>query len=543
MGAFDDFMQSLVGGSEESSVSNQGGLNVSQGMNVANGINANYGLNEAGSFGTSKSQGQSTSSGSSSSSGGSSSSSSSSGSSQSTQDVWAGQSPFLQEVYKAASAGNADAQAAIQNLSPAIQNQLGNLSQAGTNAYNQQLAGGAAAGMGPSAVGQLQSQVSQMGPTQASQLGPSALGGMQGQGLQQQMLNEYNGSNPYMSGMKDMIAEDAQRLKQQNLGSLDARAAAAGMSGSSGYRNQVSDMMENVDENAMNAMTNLGYQANTQAIQDRMRLSGAADQMNMAAAGAGDQYAMQLAGMNDQNMFNRAGMTDQFNMNQAGAIDQYGMQQAGMMDQNVANALGQTNALQQSAMNQYNPSMMGLQAANQFGQIIGGPTVLGNSSSTNSSTSSGSSYNSSNSVNNSQSTNNSLSNNSSFSNGMNMGLGMNQAIGINGSYGANTGSSAGNGTSSDGLIPAVAQGVAAHKASDARLKTNIRPEGVIDGVNMYSWDWKDDAPVRGDMNYGVLAQEVALTHPDAVSEVDGYLAVDYSKLGRAGRAALSRMGE
>lgn len=444
-------MGTLFGGSDSQSINNSGGLNVSQGMNVANGINANYGLNEAGSFGTSESQGQSTSSG------GSFNSSSSQGSSSSTQDIWGEQSPFLQEVYKAASAGNADAQAAIQNLQPGIQNQMGNIAAGGQQGFNQMLAGGNAANLGPSAVGNLgASQISQMGQTQASQLGPSALGNMQGQGLQQQMLNDYNGNNPYMSGMKDMIAEDAQRLKQQNLGSLDARAAAAGMSGSSGYRNQVSDMMENVDENAMNAMTNLGYQANTQAIQDRMRLSGAADQMNMAAAGAGDQYAMQLAGMNDQNMFNRAGMTDQYNMNQAGALDQYNMQQAGMMDQNMGNAMANTNAMQQTAMNQFNPAMASLNAANQFGQIIGGPTTLTQSESQNSSSSSGGSSNQS------QSTNSSLSNNSSFSNGMNMGLGMNQAIGINGAYGANTGSGASSGNTQNGVVPAVASGVGAY---------------------------------------------------------------------------------
>ena len=126
---------------------------------------------------------------------------------------------------------------------------------------------------------------------------------------------------------------------------------------------------------------------------------------------------------------------------------------------------------------------------------------------------------------------------------MNMGLGMNQSIGINGSYGANTGSTASDGTSSDGLVNAAANGLAAHNKSDVRLKKNIKPEGNIDGVNMYSWDWKDDAPVKGDMNYGVLAQEVAQTHPGAVFEADGYLTVDYSKLGRAGRVALARMGE
>ena len=63
----------------------------------------------------------------------------------------------------------------------------------------------------------------------------------------------------------------------------------------------------------------------------------------------------------------------------------------------------------------------------------------------------------------------------------------------------------------------------------------------IDGINMYTWDWKDEA-LSSPMNYGVIAQEVAETHPEAVVTGEhGYMMVDYSKLGRAGEAALSRM--
>ena len=412
-----DIFDMLFGGSETSSTNT--GSNIGANQNAS--ISSNLGLNlnsaqggsssvsNAGSSNVSSSAGQSTSMGNSSSSGGA------SGSSQSSQDVWSGQSPFLQQVYQSAAAGNADAQAAIQNLTPGIQNQIGDLSQSGMNAYNQQLAGG-----------------------NAANLGPSQVAGMQGGGLQQQMLNEYNGQNPYMAGMKDQIADDAQRLKQQNLGSLDARAAAAGMSGSSGYRNQVGDMMESVDDQALNAMTNLGYQSNNQAIQDRIRLSGAADQYNMQAAGAGDQYAMQ---------------------------------QAGMMDQNVSSGLGQTNALQQSAMNQYNPAMMGQQAAAMFGQTIGGPTVLGNSSSSNSS------FNNSNSVNNSQSTNNSMGRGNSFSNSVSdsfnnsMGVGVNMggAMGFGNGYNSGFNNGVSNGSSTNGAIPAIAAGYSAFNPATAAL--------------------------------------------------------------------------
>ncbi len=77
--------------------------------------------------------------------------------------------------------------------------------------------------------------------------------------------------------------------------------------------------------------------------------------------------------------------------------------------------------------------------------------------------------------------------------------------------------------------------------SDARLKENIEHVERIDGINMYTWDWKDEA-MSSPMNYGVIAQEVAETHPEAVVTGDhGYMMVDYSKLGRAGEVALAGM--
>ena len=486
-------------GSTSKQKSNQSSSGVNSSNSVNSGLGVNYGTSTGGNFGftnggsqnTSGSSNFGSSSGQSTSSGGSFNSSSSQGSSSSTQDIWGAQSPFLQQVYEAAANGNADAQAQIQQLQPGIQDQMGSLSQAGQNAYNQQLAGG-----------------------NAANLGPSQVAGMQGNSLQQQMLNGYDGANPYMAGMKDQIAQDAQRLKQQNLGSLDARAAAAGMSGSSGYRNQVGDMMENVDENALNAMTNLGYQANNQAVQDRIRLSGAADQYNMQAAGAGDQYAMQ---------------------------------QAGMMDQTAANALGQTNALQQSAMNQFNPAMMGQQSAALFGQTIGGPTTLTNSQSQNTSSSTGGSSQESQSTNSSMNRGNSFGQGTSFNNGMNMGfnnsmnMGANMSGGVANSFGQN--SSQGNSSGSSFGVDGKGVGALIGAFSDARLKHNIRPAGSVDGVNMYEWDWRDDAPVTSPMTYGVLAQEVAETHPEAAKEHEsGYLMVDYSRLGKAGEAAIARMG-
>ena len=73
-----------------------------------------------------------------------------------------------------------------------------------------------------------------------------------------------------------------------------------------------------------------------------------------------------------------------------------------------------------------------------------------------------------------------------------------------------------------------------NKISDIRLKENITKVGSLDsGINLYTWDWtKEGKRLAGDTPaYGVLAQEVQQTMPEAVTRGDhGYLMVNYSKL-------------
>jgi hypothetical protein len=63
--------------------------------------------------------------------------------------------------------------------------------------------------------------------------------------------------------------------------------------------------------------------------------------------------------------------------------------------------------------------------------------------------------------------------------------------------------------------------------SDERLKTVIYEIGLLDsGVYLYVFRWKS-GPKAGQLDVGVLAQEVQKVMPDAVREVDGYLQVNY----------------
>lgn len=74
---------------------------------------------------------------------------------------------------------------------------------------------------------------------------------------------------------------------------------------------------------------------------------------------------------------------------------------------------------------------------------------------------------------------------------------------------------------------------AASMFSDRRLKSNIRYTGDERGIRKYSWAWNKLANALGlhGHGHGVMADEVEESHPDAVSTKDGYLIVDYSKLG------------
>ena len=69
--------------------------------------------------------------------------------------------------------------------------------------------------------------------------------------------------------------------------------------------------------------------------------------------------------------------------------------------------------------------------------------------------------------------------------------------------------------------------------SDIRLKKNIKFDSVVNGYNVYTWDWEDEAIARvgSAPTRGVLAQEIMQTRPDLISkDEDGYLMVNYGGL-------------
>ena len=85
------------------------------------------------------------------------------------------------------------------------------------------------------------------------------------------------------------------------------------------------------------------------------------------------------------------------------------------------------------------------------------------------------------------------------------------------------------------IIGGIATVGAAKVASDIRLKEDIQHfDTMPNGVKLYTWKWNEEGKRIGADRYpgfGVLAQEIQETHPDAVSEgEDGYLLVNYRKV-------------
>jgi len=66
--------------------------------------------------------------------------------------------------------------------------------------------------------------------------------------------------------------------------------------------------------------------------------------------------------------------------------------------------------------------------------------------------------------------------------------------------------------------------------SDARLKHDIEHVGNVDGVNVYEFRYLPEIDPTQTKYRGAMAQELLLTHPDAVHLVDDYYKVDYSQL-------------
>jgi len=98
---------------------------------------------------------------------------------------------------------------------------------------------------------------------------------------------------------------------------------------------------------------------------------------------------------------------------------------------------------------------------------------------------------------------------------------------ISGDYGGSTTAPGPSGLDTIGKLASIAS--VFMPGSDIRIKENIVPEGTTwNGFNVYTYNYKYNDPSH--RSRGVMAQEVELTRPDAVVEIDGVKHVNYGVL-------------
>ena len=94
-------------------------------------------------------------------------------------------------------------------------------------------------------------------------------------------------------------------------------------------------------------------------------------------------------------------------------------------------------------------------------------------------------------------------------------------------WGANRGAE---GAAAGSEMMATGTAIGGIMGSDRRLKTDIERIGMHDALNIGIYKFRYHWDPEGTVRVGVIAQELKEVLPEAVIEVEGYLAVDYSKL-------------
>jgi len=264
--------------------------------------------------------------------------------SQSTQDIWGPQGDALSGLYK-------DASSWFNNNSGGIQggaNQAGDLSQGAINSvagpWQQNLQGGNLAGydIGSYLSGQIGQNrdinggtataqqfgagpgvsSNQMGPGMNLEAGPGVQNHSVGQLNSTEAQNSFDrnvGPGGSLDNMKGMYRQDANNARDDMLGSMDARAAASGMSGGSGHGNAIGRGQEGINQNLQSQMAQTGYDAYNRDLDRQLGIAGDKDTMNQQRAGWDQQNSFNTQNANQQNRFQvgQANQGNQFKYDEA----------------------------------------------------------------------------------------------------------------------------------------------------------------------------------------------------------------------------------
>lgn len=260
--------------------------------------------------------------------GGSFSKSDSESESEYSQDVWGPQGDALKELYSNVGGLFGQTNTGMQGQIPGAVDQMNQVMASADPTWKDQMAGGVYQDMGL--------QGSLMDSLNRSMNNPSAMSEINA------MIMGGSGNN-YADAMKSQYMQDADRAQKMMMSNMDLGAVGAGQSGSSRHGVAQGIGMEGINRELQRNLAETGFDTFDKDLNRKLEIAGMADQGTLAS----------------QQMM--ANMLSQQNQAAQGGL-----------------AYGQN--MQNLAMGQFSPYMMPWQAAGQYGNIIGAPTVLGSGS-------------------------------------------------------------------------------------------------------------------------------------------------------------------
>ena len=230
----------------------------------------------------------------------------------------------LTKMYGAAADTFGNTGSAINTQTPGAQSYIDQTNQSAMPEWQNQLAGGVYQGMDNANALSNSLQQSLSNPTATSQIYGQMMGGQ---------------GNNYADAMKASYTGDANRATDNMLASLDARAAASGMSGGSRHGVATSQGMYDINSNLQKNLAQTGYDTFDKDLANKLNIAQQADQGTLARQ-------QMMSGMLNS---------------------QQGVQ---------SNALGQGQNMQNLGMGSFAPTMMPWQNMSNYANSIGSPTVL-----------------------------------------------------------------------------------------------------------------------------------------------------------------------
>lgn len=336
------------------------------------------------------------------------SSNSSNSTGQFSQNVFRKQVPYLQDLW--GTSGNVGNQVLgrLNQSMPGVVDTQNQITTGGMGGWQNLMNGGAFAGVnGSDIAGTIQQQLAGINGNQMQ--GPGALGPASsiadrfkladttnpfgsGPTATQSIYSSIMGGNGnnYADAMRGQMQQDARSNLDSSLNAIDARAAMAGMGGSSRQGIAQANAAKDVNDALMREQTNLGYNTFDKDLQNKLQIAQQADSNRLGAYQAGLNYNTGIAGAlnaeNNQNQGYNLGMNQTAQQgrgtgyNFANSLIGQLTGMAGGANESMLNGANMTGAMQNVAGAPLQTLQAPWQSMDSWANTLGGPIVLGKGS-------------------------------------------------------------------------------------------------------------------------------------------------------------------